>query len=252
MEIVVPWPGAVFTSTKPSDRSTIHHTVASPSPVPSPRSFVVNDPPPLRHRVTGVHHEIHDDLSDRHRIRANARVSGIQVQFERASILQQWIQQRDAVSYRVRETDVLALKPTPPGEHQEPCRDVRRPFSGLDDRLEVPNRVFDAIRAEPQGRMPRHREQDVVEVVRHAAGQLADRLHLLRLEKLFLESSAMFELALEFIVPAGQLLGRLLEPPVQTPHVRHRVVPGLEKHEQIGDARIDGEIAETESLIREL
>ena len=49
--------------------------------------------------------------------------------------------------------------------------------------------------------------QQVVEVVRHAAGELADRLHLLRLAQRFLDLFALLDLRLQRLVGRGQLLG---------------------------------------------
>jgi hypothetical protein len=57
-------------------------------------------------------------------------------------------------------------------------------------------------------RVPRDHGQEVVEVVRDAAGELADRLHLLGLPQPLLELAPLGDVAQHEQVPAGQELGR--------------------------------------------
>ena len=76
-----------------------------------------------------------------------------------------------------------------PAEQQELPRQVRRPMRGLFDRIgkiELLQRKA-GLRFEQSDLQPDHR-QDVIEIVRDTARQLAKCLHLLRLAELFFQS----------------------------------------------------------------
>ncbi len=78
-----------------------------------------------------------------------------------------------------------------PAEGEQLSREAGRPLAGLLDLEEILPRS-DRRRQPFQHQLaePENRRQHVVEVVRDAAGELADRLQLLRLAQLFLEQRA--------------------------------------------------------------
>ena len=65
-----------------------------------------------------------------------------------------------------------------------------------------------------------HHRQHIVEVVRDAAGQLADRLHLLDLAQLRLGGLALDRLGLQRLVGVPQFLRALARPPARAPAAR--------------------------------
>jgi hypothetical protein len=59
--------------------------------------------------------------------------------------------------------------------------------------------------------------QQIVEIVGNAAGELAQRLHLLRLAKLLLGLGALLDLDLELAIGFGQGAGAKLELAIDSP-----------------------------------
>ena len=118
-------------------------------------------------------HERHARVGDRHGLDANGRA-------ERAAQ-----KPDDALDERV-DVDRLRIQEAAPRERQQVAGEVsavhRRAKDGVDDLVGV--RIVRQIRSQQLDVAEDDRE-DVVEVVRDAAGQLADGFHLLRSEQRF-------------------------------------------------------------------
>jgi len=111
------------------------------------------------------------------------------------------------VSWRTRLQGLLAR------EREELADEVRRAVRVLLDLHDVgEGLVLRAVPEEEKIAEADHRGEESVEVVRDAAGELADELHLLRLEELVLEALLLGDVE-EVDDEAGALLGRGLEAP---------------------------------------
>ena len=145
------------------------------------------------HGVAGVDAEVEEDLLDLHRIDRHRRQGRVEVRAQLDGRGQRRAQQLDRVLHQAGEGMRLAVAgaAAAEGEHlsdQVACPLRRRARLGelaLDGGIVV---GFDALR--------RHRQvaedagEDVVEIVRDAAGELADRFHLLCLQQLGLQARA--------------------------------------------------------------
>ena len=149
-----------------------------------------------RHRVAGVEHEVHQHLLELAAVGEHVDGLGGRDDRERDVLAERAVEQplrleRDAVDVDGLEPEVVVA-----AEDQQLPREVRRALGGAHDLADVGRgRVLGAdLLADELGVVEDHGQQ-VVEVVRHAACELAERLHALRalerrLERLLLLARA--------------------------------------------------------------
>ena len=140
------------------------------------------------HRVAGVHDEVHDDLLELAFIHTDGREIGPVFDPERHLVGQETVQQMCQLAQRVLEVDDRGSQRLFAREGQKLSHERRRPVGVLTDLHQVA--VFHVRHVVPHQQkvaMAVDRRQQVVEVMRHAAGELADGLHFLGLDELRLE-----------------------------------------------------------------
>ena len=118
--------------------------------------------------------------------------------------------EREQVPSIDRKSTAIGLQDLAAAEREQLLRERRGVLGGAPDlqRL-IANRRFRRRVLLDHARVAQDRRQHVVEVVRHAAGELADRLHLLRFGQPPLEG-ALLQLQLPFAArnqPAGERHG---------------------------------------------
>ena len=101
-------------------------------------------------------------------------------------------EQPGGARYQRVDVDFLRLQRLAAREHQHVTREIGAPFGGLSDRVDFLLGLDMAghILAQQIEVADDDREQ-IVEIVSDAAGQIADRFHLLRLPKLIVELLAL-------------------------------------------------------------
>ena len=147
----------------------------------------------VRHRVAGVDRQVDDHLLELAGVRSDAAEIGRRVRLQRDVLADDAPQHPFHVGDQPAEIDRRRLDHLLAAERQELACQRRR---GLAGALHVGQRPVDGIDRE---HVVQHRldvseddRQQVVEVVRHAAGQPAHRFHLLGLTQLFLQAFAQF------------------------------------------------------------
>src|SRR5450432_3830116 len=181
-----------------------HHIAAGNHHAVLPRIGVVEfdvpgfneQSPARRHGISGIHRQVHDHLFDLPGIRMN----GIQCRLERRH--QFHILPEDATQHSVHiENDDIEVEHPgsqhlPPAKGQQLTRQGGGPFARLIDFLNIlAQRIAWAQRVQRLRAVTVDYGQQIVKVVGYATGQAADRLHLLRLEKLRLEVFAAGDIA---------------------------------------------------------
>ena len=135
-----------------------------------------------RHRLHGVRAQVHHDLMELRRIGDHGCVAGFELAFEPNAARQRRGKQVECFTDRSLNVDRRAVADTAAAERE----------NALDERLRPARRVHDIVDIASHGTRRRRtllrelpvsqdRAQNIVEVVRDAAGQRAHRLQLLRL-----------------------------------------------------------------------
>ena len=150
----------------------------------------------VRHRVAAVHRQAHQHLLDRHRIhldrRQRRRENGHELDIGAEKTAQQLFQ----LAHDRVDVHNLRLQHLPPAERQQLARQRRRPFARVPDLFEIgPQRVVERNVVEHQVAVTEDRSEQIVEIVGDAAGELANRLHLLRLPQLFFQLAPIGQIA---------------------------------------------------------
>src|SRR5205823_3247159 len=144
-------------------------------------------------RVDG---EVHDDLFDHPLVRLDdGQVGG-------TPALQFDVLANDAFEHFVRVADdFIQIERTSlhlllATEGKQLARQVGGPLAGRIDLLQIVFRLpIEVLLIQDQVGVPHDNREDVVEIVRHAASQLAERLHFLRLPELLFDLLPLDELA---------------------------------------------------------
>jgi hypothetical protein len=140
-----------------------------------------------RHRIAAVDGEVDDHLLDlaavgQHRRRlATAQHADLDVLADQA------LQHRHDRGDHLVQVEHGWLEHLLPREREQLPRELRGALDGALDLVELLGAGARADARTGHLAVPGHHRQQVVEVVRHAAGELAHRLHLLRLTELALE-----------------------------------------------------------------
>ncbi len=147
--------------------------------------------PPSRHRVPGVDRQVHDHLLELSRVGVDAIERRIQSGHQPDVLADQALQQRFSASHDLIEVQHLRLQDLLAAEREQLLGQRRGAFTGPPHLLDVGARGMPGFEfLEHQVAVAEDGREQVVEVVRDAAGQAADGLHLPRLLELFLERVA--------------------------------------------------------------
>src|SRR5438876_10580026 len=150
----------------------------------------------LGHRIPRIHGQIHDHLLELPRVGLHGAERRIEPRREVDVLAQQAAQHLLDVGHEAVQADDARLQHLLAAEGEQLPGEPRRPVCGLADFLGVvAARVTGGQVFEQQVDVARDRGEDVVEVVRDAAGQPAHRFHLLRLAQLLLEQHALGRVA---------------------------------------------------------
>ena len=154
------------------------------------------EPPALRHRVARVDDEVHENLLDRDGIDPDGRERGRQRGHELDVGADQPPQQLFQLPDDGVDVHDLRLQHLAPAEREQLPRQRRRAFARQPDFLEIGSeRVVERDVVEHQVAVAEDRGEQVVEVVGHAAGELANGVHLLRLAQLIFQLATLREVA---------------------------------------------------------
>ena len=163
----------------------------------------------VRHRVARVDREIEDRELELVGIDARRRQPFRQIEPQRDARPQRPLQQIDHALDQGAQIDRHRAQILLPRERQQPLRQRRAALGALQravDQPVQPRIVGDALAQQIE--IAHHRHQQIVEVVRDAAGELADGLHLLRLPQLLLRLFARGDFLHQI---GGALLDALFE-----------------------------------------
>ena len=132
------------------------------------------------HRVAGVHGEVHDHLLQVARIAADVALRRAQALLDAHRLVERPAEERGHLLHHRVQVHVLLSLVAEPREREEAPRQVRRAVAGGRDG---PRRLLDhaagrRLRREHVG-VAEDPDEQVVEVVRHAAGKQPDGLELL-------------------------------------------------------------------------
>ena len=162
------------------------------------------EPPAVRHRVVRVHREVHDHLLELAGIRADRGRRRCGQQLELDVLAEQPLQQRSDRGEDLVQIDRTGLQHLAPAEREQLVGELSRALGRTADLAEVVGERRIAVRALQQQRgVAADRGQQVVEVVRDAAGEAADALELLRVQQLVLQPFPVGDVARESDVEAG-------------------------------------------------
>ena len=140
------------------------------------------------HRVPGVHRQVGDHLLQLARIRQDLPQVGLQLQPQVHVLADEPPQHRAHVGHHAVQVHHPGLEHLLPAEREQLAHQGRGPVRGPIDLQEVESpRVLRLDLPHQQLGVADDGGEEVVEVVRHAAGEPAHRLHLLRLTQLLLE-----------------------------------------------------------------
>ena len=169
-----------------------------------------------RHRVARVHREVDDHLLELRRVGTNRRELRLEHRQELDVLADQAAEHHVHVGNDGIQVEHARLQHLPAAEGEQLPRQRGGPRGGLLDLLGVAAQPRVGVAADQKLAVAGDRGQQVVEVVRDAAGEAADRLHLLRLAQLYLQLVLSRQVADDGDVPAGPHVGR-----------RHEVDPPL-------------------------
>ena len=144
------------------------------------------------HGITRVHSEVQKDLFHHAEITVHRRQIRRRVERQSNGGAQETSQHLGCALDHVVQIQVLGLHRLFPAERQQLTGQIGGAFGG---GAHLYQRFFRILAfhhsAENHVGMPLDDRQDVVKVMRHACGELADRFHLLQLAQLLLELSAL-------------------------------------------------------------
>jgi hypothetical protein len=137
------------------------------------------------HRVARVHGEVHDHLFELAGVCLDAAQIGLQLEHELDLIADETLQHLVRVRQHAVDVEHFALHHLTPAEGEQLARERRRRLAGAvhlrdvgADGMVLPELFHHQLA------VPENAGEQIVEVVRDPAGELADRLHLLRLPEL--------------------------------------------------------------------
>ena len=149
-----------------------------------------------RHRVARVGAQVDEDLIDAAAVGPDEAGLGRAVEGDRHVLANYGAQQRQHPQHHVAQIDRLHLDALVARERQELARELGGALGGGADVVEVAARRIAGLGRGEREIEPRHHDQqEVVEVVRDAAGEQAHRLETLRLLELRLELHAIGHVA---------------------------------------------------------
>ena len=137
------------------------------------------------HGVAGVHDEVHQHLLELPGVGADRPQRGVVRHGDHDPLSDETVEKMAEVGQRVPQVDELRRQRLLAREGEQLAHQGRRPVGVLRDLVQV--RIIGVRVVAPQHQkvaMARDRRQQVVEVMRDAARQLADGLHLLALHEL--------------------------------------------------------------------
>ena len=164
----------------------------------------------LRHRVAGVDPEIDDDLLELREVGLHRPQVALRHGVERDALADQPLEQHVQVVNHLAEVDDLRAQRLLARERQQVAHQrggAVGVLPDLDDVLE--RRVGRLVRVHQEVRRHHDGAEHVVEVVRDAAGELADQLHLLLLVELVLQAALLG--GLQRIDDGGLVIAVLLD-----------------------------------------
>ncbi len=161
--------------------------------------------PSIGHGVPGVDGQVQDGVFELVLVGFDGPQAWGQDALQFDLLAQGPVQQFRHVPDQAVDVQRLGLQRLPAREGEEPAREVRGPLRALQRHVE---RAFDAGLLAGLGpansvQAPDDHREQVVEVVRHAPRELADRLHLLGLAQGLLRLGAAGHLRLDAILQAG-------------------------------------------------
>ena len=142
--------------------------------------------------------------------------SGRQVEGDFDGRAERAVQQVVHAAHQLGEIGRPRLQRLAPGKGQQALRQGGAALGAL--RGAVEQAVGGGIVRQPlaqQLEIAEHRGQQVVEVVRHAAGELADQFQLLQLAQLLLGAGALGDLRQQLVMGMLELGGALLDPALE-------------------------------------
>ena len=142
------------------------------------------DDPAVRHRVAGVHAEVDDSELELARVDLHRPHLLPELHPDLDVAAERSVEHRAHAGQVGGQVDRFRIHRTAPRERQQVPRQPRSARDGTAHRRQHPRARRAAAFEQLQG-AGEHRQQ-VVEVVRHAAGELPERFHFLRLPKRFL------------------------------------------------------------------
>jgi hypothetical protein len=149
----------------------------------------IRQPSTVGHRVTAVEAEIEDDLLEVDGVCAHRQLHLRESRVELDVLADQPSQHRDRGGDAVVEVDEPGLRRASPAEGEQLAGQRPCTIGRIADAEQVGTRlVVGGPGLERELRVAGDRSQEVVEVVRDPACEPSDRLHLLRLAKLFFEA----------------------------------------------------------------
>ena len=144
----------------------------------------------FRHRVSCVERQVQDDLFELPRIGAHVFERRVQRRHQRDVFADQALQERLSSRHHLIEIEHLRLQDLLAAEGQQLLREQRGAFAGPPHLLDVATRRVGGLEiVEHEVAVAEDGGQQVVEVVRHPAGQAAHRLHFARLLQLLFEGA---------------------------------------------------------------
>ena len=163
------------------------------------------------HRVARVDREVDDRILELVRIDVGRPGVAREVDLDADALAERAVEQVGHAADQLAAVDALGQQRLGPGEGQQAAGQRGGAGRALHRIVEVHHDLAARAVEAAQGKVDAaddHR-QHIVEVVGDAAGQLADRLHLLDLAKLGFGRLALVGLGLERLVGLPQLLGAL-------------------------------------------
>jgi hypothetical protein len=163
------------------------------------------DGSPVRHGVARVHHEVHHHLFELPLVGPDEAQGGLVVEGQAHPLSHETVQEVGDVGQDGAQVESLGEHALLAGECEELSHEAGRAIHVLADLDEIRVlRVARVMAQQEQVRMAGDGSQEVVEVVRDAARELAKGLHLLALDELRLE-----RLELGHVVEDGEEMGVL-------------------------------------------
>ena len=146
----------------------------------------------LRHRVARIDHEIDHDLLELVEVSLHQPEIASVLEFETDLLAGEAPHQHLQVGQQVVDLQHLRPQGLPARERQQLPHETRRAIGVLLDLHDVlEGRIGGPVIVQQQIGIADDRSEHIVEVMRHAAGQLADRLHLLRLREILLQRALL-------------------------------------------------------------